>query len=244
MASKKNVKASKLTKPKKTNALCYVYGGVMKSKHTAYFAITDYQDKEGVVEFVKNNFVQFYGSVLSGRYIPCVDAKKALDQVVELAKREKYDMDGHIITASVGNSTTLLKKATNEETAYTFTIDHPDDDHPDDDHPDDEHIEHEEEPATSTQPSDVMNDDEDDDENPDNDPDENGNNSDSDEDVARRKDKNDDDVDNRDVEKKQEVKKPVAKKVGKTSKSPAKKPTVAKQTAVKSAKTPKVKKSR
>lgn len=138
MATKKNVRSTRSTKPKKTKALCYVYGGALKSKHT-YFFVTDYQDKDGIIDFVKNNFVQFYGSVLSGRYIPCVDAENALEQVVELAKSDGYDLDGHIITASVGNSTALLKKATNEETAHTFTINN---------HPDDNDIELEEEPVS------------------------------------------------------------------------------------------------
>lgn len=139
MATKKNGKTSKPTKqPKKTEALCYVYGGALKSKHTRFF-VADYKDKNGIVEFVKNNFVQYYGSVLSGRYIPCEDGEKALAQVVQLAKSEKYDLDGYIITASVGNATALLKKATSEETAHTFTIDdRPNNEEEPEDEPDEE----------------------------------------------------------------------------------------------------------
>lgn len=108
-------------KVKKQECIGFICGGnILKTGCTLYFAT----DNSNVEEYIKENFVKYFGNVLNGRYIHCENAEEELEKVLKLANDIGYKIceESDVLNSNIGESTKLLKKSTGSSTVHTLTI--------------------------------------------------------------------------------------------------------------------------
>lgn len=113
---------NKLSKPKLTQYVCFVYGGeIFKSNCVKVFSVEDCD----VREYIRENLTKYYGNSVSARYVKCENAEATLALVLENAEKQQYVIDPNnksILNCNVSNVSNLLKSAADVTNVHTIKL--------------------------------------------------------------------------------------------------------------------------
>jgi len=100
----------------------FVYGGdIIKASHVYLFSA----DNLEVVDYVRANLVQNFGSRVSGRYVKCEDAEEILNAVYAAAEEKEYNVDPeckNILKSNINDAAELIKTASGSNAAHTIKL--------------------------------------------------------------------------------------------------------------------------
>lgn len=109
----------------------FIYGGeLMKVNRVIMFGCND----DDVIGYVKKTFVKMFGSAISGRYVKCENAEKALKDIFENVMEHKEESkdkprqctliedDCNLLKSSVDAASKLIKKMANSDVAHTIKL--------------------------------------------------------------------------------------------------------------------------
>lgn len=114
----------KKSRGKQNQSVAFLYGGELLKTNRQVLFTTDAIKADEIVQYVRDNYVKYYGADVSGRFVKCEDSDETLKEVLEAAKEKDYlvEPDSNLLKCSVGDATTLLKDAIEGGLAHTFKL--------------------------------------------------------------------------------------------------------------------------